>query len=100
MRGGPNSPCTLPPFSRGSSQSLPPSPGQYLPLLVPDNHQYCPSPSAPGCSGGGTDFEKSTRCCDGIQLGSCQFGVFTAREAWALLTSALCTKCHEMNGCS
>ena len=85
-RGGPNA-CNLPPFSRGSSQSLPPSPGQYLPLLVPDSHQYCPSPSAPGCSGGGTDFEKSNRCCDGIPLDFRQCGVSTARAAWDQFTN-------------
>ena len=43
-----------------------PQPGEYLPMLVSANHQYCPSTSAQGCSGNsGTDFEKSIECCDG-----------------------------------
>jgi len=87
LQGGPNSPCTLPPFSRGSSQSLPPSPGQYLPLRVPESHLYCPSPSAPGCSGGGTDFEKSTRCCDGIALDFLQCGGSTTSATWDQFTN-------------
>jgi hypothetical protein len=43
-----------------------PQPGEYLPMLVSGNHQYCPSSSALGCAGNsGTDFERSIECCDG-----------------------------------
>jgi hypothetical protein len=33
---------------------------QYLPMRLPDTHHYCPSGSAPHCSGLGTSFQAST----------------------------------------
>lgn len=60
----------------------PPSPGQYLPMLLPETHRYCPSPSAPGCSGAGTNFEKSTECCDGTTFDFQQCGVSATTATW------------------
>lgn len=57
--------------------------GEYLPMEVPDNHQYCPSTSATGCSQSGrSDFEKSIECCDGVQFDFQQCGSSATAATW------------------
>ena len=56
--------------------------GQYIPMLLPDNHRYCPSPFAQSCSSGGTTFERSTECCDGSAFDYQQCGVSGTVATW------------------
>ena len=73
--------CKLP-QSQGGTVS-PPQPGQYLPMLAPGTHTYCPSDAAPGCSGGNkSDFEQSTECCDGTAFDFQQCGASTTAVTW------------------
>jgi len=73
--------CKLP-QSQGGTAS-PPQPGQYLPMLAPGTHTYCPSDAAPGCSGGNkSDFEQSTECCDGTAFDFHQCGASTTAVTW------------------
>jgi hypothetical protein len=58
------------------------APGEYLPMLAPDFHQYCPNNSAPGCSSGGTDFQESIECCDGSVFDYQQCGVSMRVASW------------------
>jgi len=60
----------------------PPNPGEYLPMLLPDIHQYCPSSSAPGCSGAVGGFKSSTECCDGTTFDYQQCGVSGTIATW------------------
>jgi len=69
LRGPPNNP-------------KPPNPGEYLPMFVPDTHTYCPSSSAPGCSGAVGGFESSTECCDGTTFDYQQCGVSGTMATW------------------
>jgi len=69
LRGPPNNPKA-------------PNPGEYLPMFLPDIHAYCPSSSAPGCSGGGGGFESSTECCDGTTFDFQQCGVSGTMATW------------------
>jgi hypothetical protein len=72
--------CILP--NRGG-KTLPPQAGQYLPMLAPSTHTYCPSDAAPGCGGGNkSDFEQSTECCDGTAFDFQQCGASTAAVTW------------------
>jgi len=72
--------CSLP--TRGG-QVLPPQAGQYLPMLAPGTHTYCPSDAAPGCGGGNkSDFEQSTECCDGTAFDFKQCGASTSAVTW------------------
>jgi hypothetical protein len=65
-----------------------PRPGEYLPMLLPDTHQYCPSSSAQGCSGtSGTDFEKSIECCDGSVFDFQQCGTSGTAAFYDLTTN-------------
>lgn len=56
--------CLVPPGNA-------PGAGEYLPMVTPDTHTYCPSDAAPGCGQGSTDFEKSVECCDGAAFQQC-----------------------------
>jgi hypothetical protein len=81
-RGGAG--CTLQP----ASPSPHPQPGEYLPMLVPDSHQYCPSNSALGCAGNsGTDFERSIECCDGSVFDFQQCGTSGTAASWDVTTN-------------
>jgi hypothetical protein len=60
----------------------PPKPGEYLPMFLPDIHQYCPSNSAPGCSGAASGFQFSTECCDGTTFDYRQCGVSGTIATW------------------
>jgi len=60
----------------------PPAAGEYLPLFVPDVHRYCPSSSAPGCSGAVGGFESSTECCDGTTFDFNQCGTSGTIATW------------------
>jgi len=71
--------CNLP---GPPNNPTPPGPGQYLPMLLPDTHRYCPSASAPGCPVAGTNFEKSTECCDGTAFDFQQCGVSGTTATW------------------
>ncbi len=87
---GQNAGCNLRPFKPGTPSNPPTpqvSPGEYLPLVPPDAHQYCPSASAPGCSAGGTDFEQSTECCDGIAFNFPRCGASTTPATWDTTTN-------------
>jgi len=70
--------CTIRPAGRTIQ------PNEYLPMLAPTTHQYCPSSGSTGCSGNtGTDFESSTRCCDGMPFDFRQCGTSgAAYAAW------------------
>ncbi len=74
-----------------SSQPNPgphPQAGEYLPMLVPDSHQYCPSNSAQGCAGNsGTDFERSIECCDGSVFDFQQCGTSGTAASWDVTTN-------------
>jgi len=85
-QNGQNAGCNLPTFNPANpaAQVLP---GQYVPLVPPDTHQYCPNASAPGCSPGGTDFEQSTQCCDGIAFSFPRCGASTALATWDRTTN-------------
>jgi hypothetical protein len=74
--------CALPPATPGPPPAFPPLAGQYLPLLLPGSHQYCPQ-----CGSGTTDFEKSTECCDGDPFDFPQCGVSTTPATWDQLTN-------------
>ena len=66
-----------------NSPTWPPGPGEYLPMLLPGTHTYCPSDTAPGCGGGNkSDFEQSTECCDGIPFDFQQCGASTSPATW------------------
>jgi hypothetical protein len=65
-----------------------PQAGEYLPMLVPDSHQYCPSNSAQGCAGNsGTDFERSIECCDGSVFDFQQCGTSGTAASWDVSTN-------------
>ena len=66
--------CTL--------RNNPPLRGEYLPMQVGTTHQYCPSASAPGCSGNGSDFEQSIECCDGNTFNFQQCGASGNFASW------------------
>jgi hypothetical protein len=70
--------CNLPPRGNGFK---PPNPGEYLPMLVSGQHQYCPGSSAPGCPAS-SDFEKSIECCDGAVFNFPQCGTSATMAAW------------------
>jgi len=55
---------------------------KYIPMLLPDAHRYCPSDSAPGCSGLGSNFQASTECCDGTIFDYKQCGVSGTIATW------------------
>ena len=55
---------------------------EYLPMLLPDTHRYCPSPPAPSCSMGGINFERNTKCCDGTTFDYQQCGVSGTIATW------------------
>jgi hypothetical protein len=55
---------------------------EYLPMQLPDTHLYCPSGSAPSCSGSGGSFEASTKCCDGPIFDYGQCGVSGTIATW------------------
>ena len=55
---------------------------EYLPMQLPDTHLYCPSGSAPSCSGTGCSFEATTRCCDGPIFDYNQCGVSGTIATW------------------
>ena len=82
-------PITLTSACNGNSCANPklPGPGQYLPMLLPDTHRYCPSGSSPGCSGLGTSFQASTECCDGTIFDYQQCGVSGTTAAWNTLSN-------------
>ncbi len=80
-QNGPNSGCNLRTFNPANPTPQV-SPGEYLPLVLPDTHQYCPSVSAPGCSGGATDFEQSTECCDGTPINFRKCGASAIPATW------------------
>ena len=67
--------CANPKFTK-------PLGNEYLPMLLPDIHRFCPSSSAPGCSGLGTSFQASTECCDGTIFDYLQCGVSGTTAAW------------------
>jgi Putative Flp pilus-assembly TadE/G-like len=67
---------------RGCINPPVPGAGEYLPLLVPATHTYCPSDAAPGCGGATTNFEKSTECCDGTTFDFQQCGASTNAATW------------------
>jgi hypothetical protein len=69
LKGPPNSPT-------------PPQPGEYLPMVLPSPHKYCPSDSAPACSSGVSDFQQSTQCCDGNTFDFQQCGVSGTLATW------------------
>ncbi len=69
LKGPPNNPT-------------PPQPGEYLPMLLPSPHKYCPSDSAPACSGGVSDFQQSIQCCDGNTFDFQQCGVSGTVATW------------------
>jgi len=79
--GQQNAGCILPTFNPAKPAPQV-SPGQYVPLVPPDTHRYCPSASAPGRSPGGTDFEQSTKCCDGIAFDFPRCGNSTVLATW------------------
>ena len=65
-----------------------PQAGEYLPMLVPDSHLYCPSNAAQGCAGNsGTDFEKSIECCDGSVFDFQQCGTSGTAAFYDLATN-------------
>ncbi len=66
----------------GCNPTNPPAAGQYLPMLLPDIHRYCPSVSAPSCSGFGSSFQGSTQCCDGTPFDYQQCGVSGTIATW------------------
>jgi hypothetical protein len=59
-----------------------PSAGEYLPMFLPDVQTYCPSSSAPSCSGASGSFESSTECCDGATFDFNQCGVSGTMATW------------------
>ena len=67
--------CFLPPPKT-------PGPGEYLPMVAPTAHTYCPSDAAPGCGQGNTDFEKSVECCDGTAFNFQQCGAPGNLATW------------------
>lgn len=72
--------CTIP---GGPSQTKPPAPGTYLPMLTSGPHTYCPNPSSLGCAGnGGSNFERSTQCCDGTAFDFQQCGASSNFVRW------------------
>jgi hypothetical protein len=78
-QGNGNSGCNLP---GPPNKPKPPNPGEYLPMLLPDTHRFCPSPSAQGCSGSGSRFGNSTECCDGTTFDFQQCGVSGTTANW------------------
>ena len=70
--------CVLPP--PGNPRL--PSAGEYLPMVAPSTHTYCPSDAAPGCGGANTDFEKSVECCDGAAFNFKQCGGSANLAIW------------------
>jgi hypothetical protein len=74
--------CNLPPAKKGLPGFQPPSPGQYLPMLVGTTHQYCQGASAQGCSSNASDFEQSVECCDGTPFNAPQCGTSATIASW------------------
>jgi Putative Flp pilus-assembly TadE/G-like len=72
-KGNGNSGCKVPKA---------PSAGEYLPMFLPNVHTYCPSSSAPSCSGAAGGFESSTECCDGATFDFNQCGVSGTMATW------------------
>ena len=72
-----NSGCNFP----GNNPKAPVA-GEYLPMLLPDTHRYCPSPPAPSCSSGGINFERNIKCCDGTTFDYQQCGVSGTIATW------------------
>jgi hypothetical protein len=64
------------------SPSGQPAAGQYLPMYQRVAHQYCPSPSAGTTCSDGNDFERSTKCCDGVVFDFFQCGVSGTIATW------------------
>lgn len=64
------------PIPGSCNPSGPPVPGQYLPMLLPDMHRYCPT-----CAGSG-NFERSTECCDGTIFNYQRCGVSGTMGQW------------------
>src|SRR5258708_15433361 len=63
--------------------TTPPVAGEYLPMLTTGTHTYCPSPSSLGCAGnGGSNFERSTQCCDGTAFDFQQCGASANLVRW------------------
>jgi hypothetical protein len=72
--------CTVP---GGPKQTKPPLPGNYLPMLTTGAHTYCPNASSLGCAGnGGSNFERSTQCCDGTPFDFQQCGASANLVSW------------------
>jgi len=63
------------------SPSGPPGPGQYLPMLLPDTHRYCPANGSQGCSPFAGRFQGSVQCCDGAIFNYAQCGVPSVQGA-------------------
>lgn len=80
--GGKAKICNLPPAKGGLPGFQPPSPGQYLPLLVGTTHQYCQGSSAQGCASNASDFEQSVECCDGTPFNAPQCGTSSTIATW------------------
>jgi len=74
--------CNLPPAMGGLPGFQPPTPGQYLPMLVGSTHQYCQGASAKGCSSNPSDFEQSVECCDGTPFSAPQCGTSATIASW------------------
>jgi hypothetical protein len=51
-------------------------------MFLPDVHTYCPSSSAPSCSGAAGSFESSIECCDGTTFDFKQCGVSGTMATW------------------
>jgi Putative Flp pilus-assembly TadE/G-like len=66
----------------GCHPLIPPAAGEYLPMLLPDVHHYCPNTSAQGCTAIGSNFEASTECCDGVTFDYQQCGVSRNSATW------------------
>jgi hypothetical protein len=59
----------------GCASPSTPVPGLYLPMLLSDNHHYCPANGSQGCSSVSGRFQGSTQCCDGTAFNYAQCGV-------------------------
>jgi hypothetical protein len=61
--------------SPGCNPASAPIAGQYLPMLLPDTHRYCPANGAQYCSSFAGRFQGSTQCCDGAVFNYSHCGV-------------------------
>ncbi len=61
--------------SAGCNPASAPVAGQYLPMLLPDTHRYCPSVGTQGCTSIAGRFQGSVQCCDGAIFNYGQCGV-------------------------